>query len=88
MFQNYLESFVKLGIHEPYRSVLPIQYRRSKIYFGHGQWIPGSDLTDEGLLFNGFGSEFLEEPGKLPSDFLSQLVKAGDEGLNQVQVIC
>jgi len=43
------------------------------------------DLTDEGLLFNGFGSEFLEEPGKLPSDFLSQLVKAGDEGLNQVQ---
>ena len=57
------------------------------IYLGDGQWIPGSDLTDEGLLFNGFGSEFLEEPGKLPSDFLSQLVKAGDEGLNQVQVI-
>ena len=48
--------------------------------------IPDKDLTDEGLLFNGFGSEFLEEPGKLPSDFLSQLVKAGDEGLNQVQV--
>ena len=44
-------------------------------------------MTDEGLLFNGFGSEFLDEPGKLPSDFLSQLVKAGDEGLNQVQVM-
>ena len=43
-------------------------------------------MTDQGLLFNGLSSDFLDEPGKLPVDFLPQLLKAGDEGLNQVQV--
>ena len=43
-------------------------------------------LTREGLLFNGISSSYLEEPGKLPPDFMAQLIKAGDEGLNQVQV--
>ena len=44
------------------------------------------NLTNEGLLFNGISSPYLDEPGKLPPDFLAQLIKAGDEGLNQVQV--
>ena len=44
------------------------------------------NLTREGLLFNGISSPYLDEPGKLPPDFLAQLIKAGDEGLNQVQV--
>ena len=45
------------------------------------------DLTDQGLLFNGFGSASLEEAGKFPPDFFPQLLKAGDAGdLNQVQV--
>ena len=44
------------------------------------------NLTNEGLLFNGMSSSYLDEPGKLPPDFLAQLIKAGDEGLNQVQV--
>ena len=44
------------------------------------------NLTKEGLLFNGISSPYLDEPSKLPPDFLAQLIKAGDEGLNQVQV--
>jgi len=46
------------------------------------------DLTDQNLLFNGFGSASLEEPGKFPPDFFPQLLKAAEAGdLNQVQVL-
>jgi len=42
-------------------------------------------LTEEGLLFQGMLAESLEVSNKFPPNFFSQLVKAADEGLNQVQ---
>lgn len=42
-------------------------------------------LTEENLLFQGMVAESLETSNKFPPNFFSQLVKAADEGLNQVQ---
>jgi hypothetical protein len=44
------------------------------------------ELVTEGILFNGQSSEMLDRPGAIPPNLLAQIVRAGDEGLNHVQV--
>ena len=43
------------------------------------------DLIDTGVLFNGVSSELFDRVGKIPRNFLSQIINAGKEGLNHVQ---
>ena len=43
------------------------------------------DLIDTGVLFNGISSELFDRVGKIPRNFLSQIINAGKEGLNHVQ---
>lgn len=43
------------------------------------------DLIDTGVLFNGISSEIFDRVGKIPRNFLSQIINAGKEGLNHVQ---
>ena len=38
------------------------------------------------MLFSGNSSEILENPGSVPPNFLNEIVRAGDSGLNHVQV--
>ena len=43
------------------------------------------DLINTGVLFNGILSELFDQGGKIPRNFLSQIVNAGKEDLNHVQ---
>jgi len=42
-------------------------------------------LVDDKVLFNGISSDILDKPGAIPQNFLSQIVRAGESGLNHVQ---
>ena len=44
------------------------------------------ELIDQGVLFNGQSSDLLDTPGGIPQTFIGQIIRAGEQGLNHVQV--
>ena len=42
-------------------------------------------MINTGVSFNGISSELLDRGGKIPRNFLSQIINAGKEGSNHVQ---